>query len=329
MDRRRLGNQGLEVSAEGLGCMGMTRAYGAGDEKSGRATIDRALELGITFLDTAEVYGPHTNEELVGRAVAGRRDKFEIATKFGFVIDPDAPSDRAIDGSPENARRACEGSLKRLGIDTIDLFYQHRVDPNVPIEETVGAMGELVNEGKVRYLGLSEAAAETIRRAHATHPITAVQSEYSLWTRDPEDDVLATLRELGIGLVAYSPLGRGFLTGQIRSLADLPEDDWRRSNPRFQEQALQQNLQLADRVTELAEQRGITPAQLALAWLMAKGEDIVPIPGTKSPQRLEENAAATDVDLSSQDVEELDNAIARDAVRGARYPEQMMALLDN
>jgi aryl-alcohol dehydrogenase-like predicted oxidoreductase len=199
------------------------------------------------------------------------------------VIDPESPSDRATDGSPENARRACEGSLKRLGIDTIDLFYQHRVDPNVPIEETVGAMGELVNEGKVRYLGLSEAAAETIRRAHATHPITAVQSEYSLWTRDPEDDVLATLRELGIGLVAYSPLGRGFLTGQIRSLADLPEDDWRRSNPRSQEQALQQNLQLADRVTELAEQRGITPAQLALAWLMAKGEDIVPIPGTKAP----------------------------------------------
>jgi aryl-alcohol dehydrogenase-like predicted oxidoreductase len=329
MDRRRLGSQGLEVSAEGLGCMGMTWAYGAGDEESGLATIDRALELGITFLDTAEVYGPHTNEELVGRAVAGRRDRFEIATKFGFVVDPDAPSDRATDGSPENARRACEGSLKRLGIDTIDLFYQHRVDPNVPIEETVGAMGELVSEGKVRYLGLSEAAAETIRRAHATHPITAVQSEYSLWTRDPEDEVLATLRELGIGLVAYSPLGRGFLTGRIRSLADLPEDDWRRSNPRFQEQALQQNLQLADRVIELAEQRDITPAQLALAWLMAKGEDIVPIPGTKSPQRLEENAAAADVDLSTQDVEELDNAISRDAVRGARYPEQMMALLDN
>jgi aryl-alcohol dehydrogenase-like predicted oxidoreductase len=329
MHRTKLGSQGLEVSAEGLGCMGMTWAYGAGDEASGRATIDRALELGITFLDTAEVYGPHTNEELVGRAVAGRRDRFEIATKFGFVIDPEAPSDRATDGSPENARRACEGSLKRLGIDTIDLFYQHRVDPHVPIEETVGAMGELVNEGKVRYLGLSEAAAETIRRAHATHPITAVQSEYSLWTRDPEDDVLATLRELGIGLVAYSPLGRGFLTGQIRSLADLPEDDWRRSNPRFQEEALQENLQLADRVTELAEQRGITPAQLALAWLLAKGEDIVPIPGTKSPRRLEENAAATDVQLSSQDVEALDDAISRDAVRGARYPEQMMTLLDN
>src|SRR5262245_10525764 len=231
MNRRKLGNQGLEVSAEGLGCMGMTWAYGAGDEASGRATIDRALELGVTFLDTAEVYGPHTNEELVGRAIAGRRDRFEIATKFGFAIDPDRPSDRTADGTPENVRRACEGSLRRLGVDTIDLFYQHRVDPDVPIEETVGAMGELVREGQVRYLGLSEAAPETIRRAHATHPITALQSEYSLWTRDPEDDVLATLRELGIGFVAYSPLGRGFLTGQIRSMDDLSEDDWRRSNP--------------------------------------------------------------------------------------------------
>ncbi|MGZ4237951.1 MAG: aldo/keto reductase, partial [Solirubrobacteraceae bacterium] len=217
MNRRRLGSRGLEVSAEGLGCMGMTWAYGAGDERSGEATIHRALELGITFLDTAEAYGPYTNEELVGRAIAGRRNEFEIATKFGFVINPDAPNDRATDGSPENARRACEGSLKRLGVEHIDLFYQHRVDPNVPIEETVGAMAELVQAGKVRYLGLSEASAATIRRAHETHPITAVQSEYSLWTRDPEDEVLPTLRELGIGLVAYSPLGRGFLTGQIRS----------------------------------------------------------------------------------------------------------------
>ena len=329
MNRRRLGSQGLEVSAEGLGCMGMTWAYGPGDEDSGLATIHRALELGITFLDTAEVYGPHTNEELVGRAIAGRREQFEIATKFGFVINPDAPSDRATDGTPENVRRACEGSLKRLGVDHIDLFYQHRVDPNVPIEETVGAMAELVRAGNVRYLGLSEASAETIRRAHATHPITAVQSEYSLWTRDPEDEVLATLRELGIGLVAYSPLGRGFLTGQIRSLDDLPEDDWRRSNPRFQEDALQDNLQLADRVTELANERGMAPAQLALAWVLAKGEDIIPIPGTKSPQRLEENAAAADVTLSAEEVEQLDNAISRDAVRGSRYPEQMMALLNN
>jgi aryl-alcohol dehydrogenase-like predicted oxidoreductase len=309
--------------------MGMTWAYGAGDERSGEATIHRALELGITFLDTAEVYGPYTNEELVGRAIAGRRDEFEIATKFGFVINPDSPSDRATDGSPENVRRACEGSLKRLGIEHIDLVYQHRVDPNVPIEETVGAMAELVQAGKVRYLGLSEASAATIRRAHATHPITAVQSEYSLWTRDPEDEVLPTLRELGIGLVAYSPLGRGFLTGQIRSLDDLPEDDWRRTNPRFQEDALRENLELADRVAALANRDGVTPAQLALAWVLSKGGDIVPIPGTKSPQRLEENAAATDVTLSPDEVNELDNAISPDAVRGDRYAEQMMALLNN
>jgi aryl-alcohol dehydrogenase-like predicted oxidoreductase len=329
MNRRTLGNQGLEVSAEGLGCMGMTWAYGTGDEASGRATIDRALELGVTFLDTAEVYGPHTNEELVGRAIAGRRDRFEVATKFGFVIDPERASDRTADGSPENVRRACEGSLRRLGVDTVDLFYQHRVDPDVPIEETVGAMGELVREGKVRYLGLSEAAPETIRRAHATHPISAVQSEYSLWTRDPEDEVLATLRELGIGFVAYSPLGRGFLTGQIRSMDDLQEDDWRRSNPRFQEDALRENIALADRVTELAATRGVTPAQLALAWVLAKGDDVVPIPGTKSPARLEENAAAVDVALSAEEVEELDDAISRDAVRGDRYPEAMMGLLNN
>jgi aryl-alcohol dehydrogenase-like predicted oxidoreductase len=309
--------------------MGMTWAYGAGDRESGLATIHRALELGVTFVDTAEAYGPYTNEELVGRAIAGRRDEFEVATKFGFVINPENPSDRATDGSPENARRACEGSLKRLGVDHIDLFYQHRVDPNVPIEETVGAMAELVRDGMVRYLGLSEASAETIRRAHATHPITAVQSEYSLWTRDPEDEVMTTLRELGIGLVAYSPLGRGFLTGQIRSLDDLPEDDWRRSNPRFQEEALRENLRLADRVTELAEKRGIRPAQLALAWVLAKGDDIVPIPGTKSPRRLEENAAAVDVKLSPQEIEELDSAISRDAVRGDRYPTPMMALLNN
>jgi aryl-alcohol dehydrogenase-like predicted oxidoreductase len=329
MNRRQLGSQGLEVSAEGLGCMGMTWAYGAGDEQAGLATIDRALELGVTFLDTAEVYGPYTNEELVGRAIAGRRDQFEIATKFGFVINPDAPSDRAIDGSPENARRACESSLERLGVDHIDLFYQHRVDPNVPIEETVGGMAELVQAGKVRYLGLSEASADTIRRAHAVHPITAVQSEYSLWTRDPEDQVLATLRELGIGLVAYSPLGRGFLTGKIRSLDDLPEDDWRRTNPRFQEAALRENLQLADKVTELADKRHVTPAQLAVAWVLAKGDDIVPIPGTKSPRRLEENAAAVDVVLSATEVQELDNAISRDAIVGSRYPEQMMGLLNN
>jgi aryl-alcohol dehydrogenase-like predicted oxidoreductase len=309
--------------------MGMTHAYGSGDEQSGLETIHRALELGITFLDTAEVYGPYTNEELVGRAIAGRRDEFEIATKFGFVINPDEPSDRTVDGRPENVRRACDGSLKRLGIDHIDLYYQHRVDPSVPIEETVGAMAELVEAGKVRYLGLSEPSADTIRRAHATHPITAVQSEYSLWTRDPEDEVLGTLRELGVGLVAYSPLGRGFLTGQIRSIEDLPGNDWRRTNPRFQEDALRENLSLADRVRELAEKRSVTAAQLAIAWVMAKGEDVVPIPGTKSPRRLEENAAASEIDLSQEDVDELDNAVSPDSVAGNRYPQQMMALLGN
>jgi len=328
MDRRKLGSQGLEVSAEGLGCMGMSWAYGPGDEDAGLRTIHRALELGITFLDTAEAYGPYTNEELVGRAIAGKRGEFELATKFGFAIDPDNPANRGTNGTPENAKRVAEASLKRLGTDHIDLYYQHRVDPNVPIEETVGAMAELVTAGKVRYLGLSEASAETIRRAHATHPITAVQSEYSLWTRDPEDEVLGTLRELGIGLVAYSPLGRGFLTGQIRSMDDLPEDDWRRTNPRFQEEALAENIRLADVVGEMAERLTITSAQLAIAWVLAKGEDIVPIPGTKSPQRLEENAGAADVALSPEDVAELDTAISREAVTGERYPEAMMSLIN-
>jgi aryl-alcohol dehydrogenase-like predicted oxidoreductase len=329
MNRRTLGSQGLEVSAEGLGCMGMTWAYGAGDERSGLETIHRALELGVTFLDTAEIYGPYDNEELVGRAIAGRREEVELATKFGFRVDPEDDHGRAVDGSPENVRRAIDGSLRRLGTDHVDLYYQHRIDPEVPIEETVGAMGELVSAGKVRYVGLSEPSAETIRRAHATFPVTAVQSEYSLWTRDPEDEVLPTLRELGIGLVPYSPLGRGFLTGAIRSLDDLAEDDWRRSNPRFQEEALQENLRLADRVAELAEQIGATPAQVALAWLLAKGEDIVPIPGTKSPRRLEENAAAVDLELSEEQVAELDEAVSPAAVRGERYDDSGMALLNN
>ncbi len=329
MDRRTLGTQGLDVSAEGLGCMGMTWAYGTGDEEAGIATIHRALELGVTFLDTAEIYGPYTNEELVGRAVAGRRDEVQIATKFGFRLNPEDPYDRGTDGSPENARRVCDESLRRLGTDHIDLYYQHRVDPDVPIEETVGAMGELVAAGKVRFIGLSEPAPETIRRAHATHPLTAVQSEYSLWTRDPEDEVLPTLRELGIGLVPYSPLGRGFLTGQIRSAEDLPEDDWRRTNPRFQGEAFAENLRLADRVVELAEGIGATPAQVALAWVLAKGDDVVPIPGTKSPARLEENAAAADLQLTDAQVAELDAAISPDAVRGARYDESGMAMLNN
>ena len=330
MQRTTLGSEGLEVSAQGLGCMGMSYAYGAGDEASGLRTIRRALELGVTFLDTAEVYGPYTNELLVGRAIAGRRDQVEIATKFGFSFDPDNPyGPRGVDGSPLNVKRACEGSLERLGTDYIDLYYQHRVDPTVPIEETVGAMAELVKAGKVRYIGLSEASPEVIRRAHATHPLTAVQSEYSMWTRDPEAEVLASLRELGIGLVAYSPLGRGFLTGQIRSMDDLPEEDWRRNNPRFQEEALRQNVALADRVRELAVERGVTPAQLALAWVHAKGEDIVPIPGTKRPGRLEENVAALDVQLSDGDVATLDEAIPAGAAVGTRYREADMALISS
>jgi aryl-alcohol dehydrogenase-like predicted oxidoreductase len=329
MNRRTLGSQGLEVSAEGLGCMGMTWAYGKGDEQAGLRTIERALELGVSFLDTAEIYGPYTNEELVGRAIAGRREEVELATKFGFAVDPDNPSGRAVDGRPENVRRAIDGSLRRLGTDHVDLYYQHRIDPEVPIEETVGAIGELVEAGKVRYVGLSEPSAETIRRAHRTHPVTAVQSEYSLWTRDPEDEVLSTVRELGIGFVAYSPLGRGFLTGAIRTLEDLPEDDWRRSNPRFQEEALEQNRQLADRVAELAEQIGATAAQVALAWVLAKGEDVVPIPGTKSPERLAENAAAVDLRLSSEQIAALDEAVSPDAVRGARYDDSGMEMLDN
>jgi aryl-alcohol dehydrogenase-like predicted oxidoreductase len=330
MQRIKLGSQGLEVSAQGLGCMGMTWAYGTGDEQSGLDTIHRALELGVTFLDTAEVYGPYTNERLVGRAVAGRRDQFEIATKFGFSFDPDNPyGPRGLDGSPENVKRACEGSLERLGTDYIDLFYQHRVDPAVPIEETVGALAELVKEGKVRYIGLSEASADVIRRAHATHPLTAVQSEYSLWTRDPESEVLPTLRELGIGLVAYSPLGRGFLTGQIRSVDDLSDDDWRRSNPRFQEEALRQNVELADRVRALAEELVVTPAQLALAWVQAKGNDIVPIPGTKRPERLSENVAAAEIELSDEDVAALDQAVPAGSAVGGRYRDTEMALINS
>jgi aryl-alcohol dehydrogenase-like predicted oxidoreductase len=329
MQRIKLGGQGLEVSAQGLGCMGMTWAYGRGDEQSGLDTIDRALDLGVTFLDTAEVYGPYTNERLVARAVAGRRDQFEIATKFGFTFDPDNPyGPRGLDGRPQNVKRAAEGSLARLGTDYIDLFYQHRVDPGVPIEETVGALAELVQVGKVRYIGLSEASAEVIRRAHATHPLTAVQSEYSLWTRDPEADVLPTLRELGIGLVAYSPLGRGFLTGQIRSVDDLPDDDWRRSNPRFQEEALRENIALADRVRAVAEERGVTPAQLALAWVHAKGRDIVPIPGTKRPERVSENVAAADIELSDEDVAALDQAIPAGSAVGGRYRDAEMELIN-
>jgi len=320
MEKRRLGTQGLEVPQQGLGCMGMSEFYGATDEREAIATIHRALELGITFLDTADVYGPYTNEELVGRAIQGRRDDVVLATKFG-IVRTDDPSYRGFDSSREYVRAACEGSLERLGVDTIDLYYQHRVDLAVPIEETVGAMAELVREGKVRYLGLSEAAPETIRRAHAVHPISALQSEYSLWTRDPEDAVLPTVRELGIGFVPYSPLGRGFLTGRFRSLDDLEEDDFRRTTPRFQEQNFDKNLALVEQVRELAREKGVAPGQLALAWVLAQGDDIVPIPGTKRVSYLEENAGASEIELSDEELARLDELAPRGIAAGARYAD--------
>jgi len=306
--------------------MGMSFAYGAVEDEHGIATIERALELGVTLLDTADVYGPEANERLVGRAIAGRRDEVQLATKFGIHTPYDA--DRAIDGRPEHVHRACEASLERLGVDHIDLYYQHRVDPEVPIEETVGAMSELVDAGKVRFLGLSEAAPETIRRAHGVHPITAVQTEYSLWTRDVEEGVLPTLRELGIGLVPYSPLGRGFLTGSITSPEDLDEDDWRRTNPRFQGENFERNLELVERVRSLAEDRGVTPAQLALAWVLSRGEEVVPIPGTTKPERVEENVGALEVTLSDEDLQTLEEIAPPGVAAGQRYPEQMMGALD-
>jgi aryl-alcohol dehydrogenase-like predicted oxidoreductase len=311
----------LEVSALGLGCMGMSEFYGTTDEAEAVRTIHRALDLGVTLLDTADMYGPFTNEQLVGRAIKDRRDEVVLATKFGNVRDPDDSSVRRIDGSPEYVRRACDASLARLGVDHIDLYYQHRVDKTVPIEETVGAMAELVEAGKVRRLGLSEASAATIRRAHATYPVTALQSEYSLWTRDVEDEILPTLRELGIGLVPYSPLGRGFLTGTISSAEDLAQDDFRRTNPRFVGEALDRNLALVAAVRELAEQKGVTAGQLALAWVLAQGEDIVPIPGTKRVHYLEENVHAVAVRLTDDDLAALDKAVPRDAVEGERYPD--------
>jgi aryl-alcohol dehydrogenase-like predicted oxidoreductase len=321
VERRRLGTQGLEVGAIGLGCMGMSEFYGTADEGEAIATIHRALDLGVTLLDTADMYGPFTNEELVGRAIAGRRDQVVLATKFGIVRDAGDPSRRGIEGKPEYVRKAIEGSLGRLGVDHVDLYYQHRVDPDTPIEETVGAMAELVRDGKVRYLGLSEAAPDTIRRAHAVHPISALQTEYSLWTRDPEEEVLPTVRELGIGFVAYSPLGRGFLSGRIQSPDDLEERDFRRRNPRFQGENFERNLELVESVREIAEEKGITPAQLALAWVLAQGEDIVPIPGTKRRDRLEENVAALDVDLNKDDLDRIESAFPKGATAGARYPD--------
>ena len=305
MEQRRLGSQGLIVSAQGLGCMGMSEFYGHADEAESIGTIHRALEIGITFLDTADMYGHGANERLVGRAISGQREGVVLATKFGVVRGED-PNERAISGRPEYVREACEHSLRRLGVDTIDLYYQHRVDPEVPIEETVGAMGELVAAGKVRYLGLSEAAPETIRRAHAVHPITALQSELSLWTRDPLDDVLPTCRELGIGFVAYSPLGRGFLTGHFRSAGDFGPGDFRAHHPRFTGENFQRNLAIVERVERVAEAKGITPGQLALAWVHAQGDDVVPIPGTRRRERLEENAAAAEIELTAAELAELD-----------------------
>lgn len=325
MKRRKLGRWGLEVSELGLGCMGMSEFYGPHDQFQAEATIDRAIDLGITFFDTSDIYGPFTNEELVGRVLLPHRRKVQIATKFGIVRKKEDPSFRAVDGSAAYVRSACEASLRRLGVETIDLYYQHRVDPKTPIEETVGAMARLVEEGKVRYLGLSEAGSDTIRRAYATHPISALQTEYSLWSRDPEDGILATVRELGIGFVAYSPLGRGFLTGQIKQPSDLAADDWRRTNPRFRGENFNRNLELVKKVEEIAARKGVKPSQLALAWVLAQGEDIVPIPGTKRTKYLEENARAVDVKLSRNDLAALDALAPRGVAAGERYDTGGMA----
>ena len=316
--QRQLGRNGPNVSVMGLGCMGMSEFYGKADDQQSIATIRRALDLGVTFLDTADIYGPFTNERLVGRAIRDRRHEVIVATKFGNVRNEDGTY-LGINGRPDYVHRACDASLKRLGVDTIDVYYQHRVDPNTPIEETVGAMAELVEAGKVRYLGLSEAAPKTIRRAHAVHPITALQTEYSLWSREPEDELLATVRSLGIAFVAYSPLGRGFLTGQIKSPAELAPDDWRLKNPRFQGANFQKNLDVVAGVQALASEKGCTPAQLALAWLLSRGDDIFPIPGSTRAERVEENAGAFDVRLTSDEIGSLE-ALAP-SVAGERYPE--------
>jgi aryl-alcohol dehydrogenase-like predicted oxidoreductase len=322
--RRRLGRNGPEVSAIGLGCMGMSEFYGSGNDEQSIATIHHALDQGVTFLDTADMYGPFKNEELVGRAIRGRRDQVFLATKFANVRGPNSEF-LGVRGDPEYARSACEASLKRLGIDTIDLYYQHRVDPNVPIEDTVGEMARLKDEGKIRYLGLSEAAPQTIRRAHSTHPITAVQTELSLWSRDAEAEVIPTVRELGIGYVAYSPLGRGFLTGQIKSPDDFADDDFRKNHPRFQGENFQRNLDLVREVEQMAREKGCTTAQLALAWVLAQGEDIVPIPGTRHIKYLDENIGALEVKLTSEDLKRLDEILPPGAAAGTRYPERGMA----
>jgi aryl-alcohol dehydrogenase-like predicted oxidoreductase len=328
MPSRKLGRHGLVVSQQGLGCMGMSEFYGPRDDAESIATIHRALELGCNFLDTADMYGPYTNEELVGKAVKGLRDQFVIATKFGITRDPVNTMKRGVSGKPAYVRESCEGSLRRLGVETIDLYYQHRVDPETPIEDTVGAMAELVKQGKVRFLGLSEAAPATIRRACAVHPISALQNEYSLWTRDPEDGVLAACRELGVGFVAYSPLGRGFLSGEIKRFEDLAADDYRRFQPRFQGENFDKNMQLVVRVREIAERKGITPSQLALAWVLAQGDDIVPIPGTKRIRYLEQNLAANEIVLTKADLAEIEAAFPRGAAAGTRQPQAFMAGLN-
>jgi aryl-alcohol dehydrogenase-like predicted oxidoreductase len=328
MQHRKLGTQGLETSAMGLGCMGMSEFYGdRSDEGESVATIHRALELGVNFLDTADMYGPHTNEQLVRKAIHGKRDKFVIATKFGIVRDANNPLKRGINGRPEYVRSSVEGSLKRLGVDTIDLYYQHRVDTNTPIEETIGEMALLVKEGKIKYIGLSEAGPETLRRAYAVHPIAALQTEYSLWSREPEDQIIPSCRSLGIGFIPYSPLGRGFLTGAYKSIEDFRSDDFRRSSPRFQGENFEKNLELVRHIEALAAEKGCTPSQLALAWVLAQGDDMVPIPGTKRRQYLEENIGAIDVKLTAADLERIEEIAPKGAAAGDRYAPESMKML--